>query len=161
MTGDTDPCLHPCPHPGLTPVLGKCATNCRYGDPETAAILLCLLPHSSALIRIPFRGGRGSQHEARPMITATHTTLPASRLCTPTSCELHTTLPGSGFGFTPHILRASHHSPGSRFCFTPHILQADFASHHTSCKPTLLHTTHPACFTPHVLQADFASHHTS
>jgi len=80
---------------------------------------------------------------------------------------LHTTRPAS---FTPHVSQAdfaSHHSscelhttrPGSRFCFTPHVSQADFASHHTSCerhtthsRAYMLHTTHPASFTPRVLQ---------
>ena len=60
---------------------------------------------------------------------------------------LHTTHPAS---FTPHILQAFmlHTTRPARF--TPHFLEADFASHHSSCKPT--------CFTPLVLRA---SHHTS
>ena len=104
---------------------------------------------------------RASHHSSfKP--TVLHTTHSASlhsshhtsgrRFCfTPhTSCELHTTRPGSRFCFTPLVLQACRlHTtrPVSRFCFTPHVLRASL---HTSCKP--------AFFTPHGLRD---SHHTS
>ena len=105
--------------------------------PETAAILLRLLPQ------------RGQLSAARlasftPLILQAcrlHTTCPGSPHASHhTSCELHNTRPASP--------QASHHMscmlhttrPGSRFCFTPPVLQA-----------CMLHTIRPASFTPHVL----------
>ncbi|PWI64722.1 hypothetical protein PCL_08648 [Purpureocillium lilacinum] len=76
--------------------------------PETAAILLRLLPQ------------RGQLSAAR---LASFTPLALQAF------ELHTTRPAS---FTPHILQACmlHTTRPARF--TPNILQADFASHHSS-----------------------------
>jgi len=79
-------------------VLGNVQQVGVHGDPEAAAILLCL-----RRIPLPPLASHASHH---------------------TSCELHTT------------------RPGSRFCFIPLVLQA-----------YMLHTTNPANFTPHILQA--------
>ncbi len=84
-----------------------------------------------------------------------HTTRPASLHASHhTACELHTTRPSSmdashhtsckPKSFTPHVLQACMLHTTHHASFTPHILEADLAAHHTSCKPNMLHTTHPA-----------------
>ena len=164
MTGDTDPRLHPCPHPSLTPGPGQCATSRRSRRSRSGCNSSLPPSHSSAPIRIPCFTPhvlQASHHSTwKPILF--HTTRPASvHASHHSSCELHTTCPAR--------LHASHHSscelhttvPSNRLCFTPHILQAsilhttppdaDFASHHTR----------PVSFTPLDLEADFVSHHSS
>ncbi|KAK4059701.1 hypothetical protein Purlil1_14330 [Purpureocillium lilacinum] len=74
-------------------VLGNVQQVGVHGDPEAAAILHCLLR-----IPLPPFASRASHH---------------------TSCELHTTRPGS---FTPLVLRDSHHTSCKPAGFTPHVL---------------------------------------
>ncbi|KAK4062769.1 hypothetical protein Purlil1_14188 [Purpureocillium lilacinum] len=64
---------------------------------------------------------------------------------------LHTTRTASLTPLDVEADFASHHSSCKPSCFTPLVLRA---SHHSSCE---LHTTHSGsrfCFTPHVLQAE-------
>ena len=108
--------LAPLYHLCLTPVLGNL-------QQIAVTAIQKRLQSFFASCRIPFRGGRGSQDEARPTMTTTH-----HISCKPI--------------LLPLVLRASHHASCKPSCFTPLILRA---SHHTSCKP--------ACLTPHVLRA--------
>ena len=123
--------------------------------PETAAILLRLLPQRGQLSaarlasftpRVLQASMLHTTHPASftPLILRPlwlHTTRPVSLHASHhTSCKpilLHTTRPAS--------LHASHHSPCELHTTRPASLQA---SHHTSCKPILLYTTRPASFTP-------------
>ena len=116
---------------------------------------------------------------SRPVL---HTTHPASLHASHHAfCELHTTRPGSRFCFIPLVLQAYMLHTIHPASLTPLVVEADFASHHSSRKPScftphvlqahMLHTTHPASFTPHDLGADlvhtlrlashFTSHHLS
>ena len=132
MTGDTDPCLHPFAHPGLTPCPGSFARTWTR-DPSSRSC------DGHELEKPASSGGnfaalvlRASHHSSRKPILF-HTTHPAS-------------------------LHASHHSSYETQTTR---LASPHASHHTSCKPISLQTTHPGTFTPLVLEADLASHHSS
>ena len=134
MTGDIDPCRHPCTTLVLPLVLGVrqvtvAAIQKRLQSFFASSAFLC--PHSRPVL-----------HTTRPVSFTPHALQPFM---------LHTTRPGSLFCFTPRFLQAdfaSHHTsselhtthPRSRFCLPP-----------LSCKPILLHTTRPASFTPLVV----------
>ena len=131
MTGDIDPCRHPCTTLVLPLVLGVrqvtvAAIQKRLQSFFASSAFLC--PHSRPVL-----------HTTRPVSFTPHALQPFM---------LHTTRPGSLFCFTPRFLQAdfaSHHTssalhtthprsrfclPRSRFCFTPLVLRA---SHHSSC----------------------------
>ena len=172
MTGDIDPCRHPCTTLVLPLVLGVrqvtvAAIQKRLQSFFASSAFLC--PHSRPVLHST-RPVSFTPHALQPFML--HTTRPGSRFashhasCKPTL--LHTTPPPS---FTPHILEADfayHHCPASRFCFTQLVLRAYMLDTTRPesftprfLKADLVHTTRPASFTPHVLRADFASHHLS
>ena len=137
MTGDTDPRLHPCPHPSLTPGPGQCAPVLHTTRPVS------FTPH---VLQADFV----SHHSSCKRTCFTPLVLKA--------CMLHTIRP---VRFTPHVLQAhklhtthpaslhaSHHS--SCEIHTTHSGSLH-PPHHMSWEPIWLHTTRLAsrlCPTP-------------